>query len=181
MSRSDLLINISNLPPNGRRLEGSLPEEEINRTLADTGGGLKFVTPVGYSLTLNRVQDNMIMEASLGGEYETGCSRCLEPAKSDFALDFRQIFIPAPEDFRPEAEKADDVEQLSFYRSDEIDLTPVIFEQIFLSLPNWTLCREDCPGLCHDCGHNLNQGPCGCNKDKVDPRLAALKNFKVSE
>ena len=36
-------------------------------------------------------------------------------------------------------------------------------EQVLLSLPNRTLCKEDCKGLCPRCGQNLNQEPCNCN------------------
>ncbi|NMA14219.1 MAG: DUF177 domain-containing protein [Clostridia bacterium] len=40
-----------------------------------------------------------------------------------------------------------------------------------------TLCREDCKGLCPICGSNLNIKQCRCERESIDPRLAALKNF----
>ncbi|MFA5069058.1 MAG: DUF177 domain-containing protein [Candidatus Omnitrophota bacterium] len=43
-----------------------------------------------------------------------------------------------------------------------IDLSDDIRDSIILEYPMRRLCRPDCKGLCHKCGANLNQGPCGC-------------------
>ena len=40
------------------------------------------------------------------------------------------------------------------------------------------LCKPDCAGLCSNCGANLNEGPCNCDKEDVDPRFAALRSLK---
>ena len=48
-------------------------------------------------------------------------------------------------------------------------------EQFYLALPMKPLCREDCKGLCPQCGTNLNTGTCECRPEWEDPRLAALK------
>jgi uncharacterized protein len=40
------------------------------------------------------------------------------------------------------------------------------------------LCREDCKGICPECGIDRNTGECSCVADDIDPRWAALKNFK---
>jgi uncharacterized protein len=39
------------------------------------------------------------------------------------------------------------------------------------------LCREDCKGICPQCGKNLNLGPCDCKVENVDPRLEILKQL----
>ena len=51
-------------------------------------------------------------------------------------------------------------------------------EQFVLAVPFAPLCREDCKGLCPQCGIDLNTGTCACEKP-VDPRLAALKGLKI--
>ena len=58
----------------------------------------------------------------------------------------------------------------------KLDLSQLALEDVFLSLPSKLLCKEDCKGICPQCGKNLNEGPCGCKKE-VDPRLAALLDF----
>ena len=39
------------------------------------------------------------------------------------------------------------------------------------------LCREDCRGLCPQCGMNRNTGTCECGPGWEDPRLAPLKGL----
>jgi len=56
-----------------------------------------------------------------------------------------------------------------------IDLDTPLLEDLVLSLDFAYLCKEDCKGLCFTCGHDLNDGDCGCaNKKEIDPRLAIL-------
>jgi uncharacterized protein len=56
---------------------------------------------------------------------------------------------------------------------DTIDLGPLARDAIVLELPMATLCREDCAGLCPQCGADRNEGPCGCLAPR-DPRWANL-------
>jgi uncharacterized protein len=74
-----------------------------------------------------------------------------------------------------EVEEADLDEQL--VEGDEVDLTEIIREQILLNLPEQVLCKEDCKGLCPQCGANRNLIDCDCGEDEIDPRWAALKNL----
>jgi uncharacterized protein len=50
-------------------------------------------------------------------------------------------------------------------------------EQILLAVPARMLCREDCKGICPDCGIDRNTGECNCVTNEIDPRWAALKNL----
>ena len=60
---------------------------------------------------------------------------------------------------------------------DGIDLAPVVRDVVIAALPIRNLCRPDCKGLCPKCGADLNQADCGCDREVVDPRLAALKDW----
>ena len=51
-------------------------------------------------------------------------------------------------------------------------------EQVILDAPMQPLCREDCRGLCPQCGTNLNTDACACAPAWEDPRLAALKALR---
>jgi len=53
-------------------------------------------------------------------------------------------------------------------------------EQVLLAIPMSAVCREDCAGLCAQCGQNLNEKKCGCETKVIDPRLAPLKNIKLN-
>ena len=56
------------------------------------------------------------------------------------------------------------------------DLDDIIRTVFVLNMDSKLLCKEDCAGLCCKCGSNLNDGPCGCQKE-LDPRFAALKHL----
>ena len=73
-----------------------------------------------------------------------------------------------------DAEGADE----EIYRGKEIDLDPLLREQILLAVPGYPVCREGCRGLCTVCGANLNERECGCERRLPDPRLAGLAKFK---
>ena len=62
----------------------------------------------------------------------------------------------------------------------DIDLsTAIICETVIAAQPTANYCREDCRGLCPVCGKNLNDGECGCEREVIDPRLEALRDFIV--
>ena len=56
------------------------------------------------------------------------------------------------------------------------DLEDIVRTVFVLNLDSKLLCKEDCKGLCPQCGKNLNDGPCNCRKE-LDPRFAALKQL----
>ena len=67
---------------------------------------------------------------------------------------------------------------VSVFDGESIDVDEIVKEQILLAVPARTLCREDCQGMCPECGVDLNTGQCNCAVDEVDPRWAALKDLK---
>jgi uncharacterized protein len=107
---------------------------------------------------------------------EQSCSRCLEPFQQpiDSAFDIR--YLPQAENAGAE-EREVGSEDLSdaFYRDEQIDLRQLMEEQFYLALPMKPLCREDCKGLCPNCGTNWNETKCNCEVRWEDPRLAGLK------
>jgi uncharacterized protein len=58
-----------------------------------------------------------------------------------------------------------------------LDLGPVVRQLAVLAVPMQVYCRPDCLGLCPECGANLNEGPCNCEPDDVDPRLTGLRSL----
>jgi uncharacterized protein len=77
-----------------------------------------------------------------------------------------------------EREVEEDDLETSYYRDDQVDLSELLREQFYLALPMKPLCRDDCKGLCAQCGTNLNTGTCDCHPAWDDPRLAPLKQLK---
>jgi uncharacterized protein len=115
-------------------------------------------------------------------QLEVVCSRCLEPFEVpvDAAFDLR--YVPQSENLgEGEREIGDDDLTTAFYRDGMLDLIDLMREQFVLTLPMKPLCREDCKGICPECGTNLNKGQCDCAPRWEDPRLAALKSLLPRE
>jgi uncharacterized protein len=124
------------------------------------------------------------------GEVTVACSRCVEPVRIPIEEELRVTFMPrhelpaeddgeAAEATEDEgAELAEEDLDLFPYDGDAIDLEPLFREQLVLAIPFAPVCREDCKGLCPQCGTDRNTGTCGC-EPPIDPRLAALKGLKL--
>lgn len=102
------------------------------------------------------------------------CSRCLKETPLEIVGSFRYFYTPSAEE---DGQAADD-EMTVTYPPDaiEVDLSGQIWESLVMSLPEKVLCRDECAGLCPNCGADLNLGRCGCPAETLDPRLQALKD-----
>jgi len=143
------------------------------------GDMYRIVDPVHVNLEIHKDKDRFRLVGTAKTELELQCGRCLEPFRLPFdgAIDVR--YLPASElstDEEREVEEAD--LDTSYYRDDQIDLNELLREQFYLALPMKPLCRDDCAGLCPQCGTNLNTGTCECTSQWEDPRLAPLKGLK---
>lgn len=112
-------------------------------------------------------------------ELERACARCLEPVSQPVATDFDVRYRPVASVGRQEEiNLAEGDTEIGFYKGEGLFLADLLAEQVYLALPMKALCREDCRGLCPDCGANLNLGSCGCRRVGLDPRLAPLADWK---
>ena len=139
----------------------------------------QVVTPVELEFDIHKDKDKFRLVGRVRTELELTCSRCVEPYRFPIDATFDQRYLPASDaatDSEIEVEQ-DDLET-SYYENDQIDLSELMREQFYLALPMKPLCREDCRGLCPQCGTNLNTGTCDCSPVWEDPRLAALKQLK---
>ena len=98
------------------------------------------------------------------------CDRCA--AEFDRFIDFPIDVVLVTELSNEENED----EWVFPLEGDSADLDDIVRTVFVLNLDSKLLCKEDCKGLCHRCGKNLNDGPCGCQKE-LDPRFAALRQL----
>ena len=116
--------------------------------------------------------------APLAGE----CARCLAPLTSSVTVGFQELYLYA-ESRHDKHDKHDDQEdqdagELYHLDGDLLDLEPAFRDAVVLALPMSPLCREDCPGLCAECGAPLaDAGPGHRHDAAADPRWAALKQL----
>jgi uncharacterized protein len=125
---------------------------------------------------------NTLGEIRLRGHVEAAvegvCSRCLEAASAQIASKFDLFYRPAPKKTAHAEIHLEEGEiDLSFYTGDGVELEEAIRDFVLLSLPMRLTCREECLGLCPQCGANRNTNPCSCSSTRVDERWAALRNL----
>ena len=108
------------------------------------------------------------------------CDRCLEPFRRKLNFEFRLfLFSRLPDPDKNEFELMKDDMDVHIVKGYKVDLNEMIREQIYLSLPMKSLCREDCSGLCPDCGINLNKERCKCRRGEGHPGFSKLKALKL--
>lgn len=117
--------------------------------------------------TLALINDEFVFQGSVAGSFQYPCGRCLESAAFPFCVEAVWVFAEA---VAPRAgnrmEDDADEEVIAFaIEGNEIDLAPQVWEEIVLATPVKVLCREDCAGLCPQCGANLNRDMCTCRTD----------------
>ena len=122
-------------------------------------------------------------EVELRGELHTTvevlCGRCLKPVVLPLDAKFAERF--APEIAWRNEEQHELGEQdlnLAAFDGEAIELDDLIREEILLALPSHVLCREECQGLCAQCGADLNSAVCDCQSKEIDSRWEALKDLR---
>jgi len=136
--------------------------------------------PLHVSLQVTGNEGGITVDGELSIDWELACSRCLDPVKEHTVIPFFEQFKPASEsdEGENEDEEEDDVIAVA---GDRLDLKPFVEEALLLFMPFAPLCSDDCKGLCHTCGQNLNEHTCGCKTERIDPRLAVLKDLFKEE
>jgi len=142
------------------------------------GDAYRIVAPVHLDFDLHKDKEKFRLVGTARTELELPCSRCLEPFRMPVDASFDLRYLPATEMAAEEEREVQEEDlETSYYRDDQIDLNELLREQFYLALPMKPLCREDCKGLCAQCGTNLNTGTCACAAEWEDPRLAPLKGL----
>jgi len=127
----------------------------------------------------HKVVQDIRVKGSLETSLEVPCARCLEPVVFPVQRSFDLIYRPLGTDAGHEELSVTDAEaEIGYYQGGGLLLEDALREQVLLSVPLKTVCREDCKGFCPHCGRNLNEGECSCSDEVEDPRWAALKEIR---
>lgn len=144
--------------------------------------GVPEGAPVELELRLESVMEGVLVTGTARAVAEGECVRCLEPLHQEVAAEFQEMFsYPDADDRGRTAAPGDDAEDedMIFLEDGMFDLEPVLRDAVVLALPMQPVCREDCAGLCPDCGIRLDDEP-GHHHDAVDIRWAALQGLAGS-
>ncbi|MCL2023619.1 MAG: DUF177 domain-containing protein [Oscillospiraceae bacterium] len=108
------------------------------------------------------------LEAKFSTVFDFECHRCLEKTSRRYTGKTTRTLVLKLD--------SDEDTDLLLLPDAVLDLPELIREEMFLQLPSLLLCRDDCKGLCHQCGANLNVGECSCTTP-IDPRLEKLASI----
>ena len=107
----------------------------------------ELLEPVGVQGTVYIVGNRAEVEGEVVFTLTGECTRCLADTEKTYAIEFSEAF---GEDGYP-------------ITNGKIDLKKAVDDIIIMNTPVTFLCKDDCKGLCPECGQNLNEGECKCN------------------
>ncbi|UCF41605.1 MAG: DUF177 domain-containing protein [Gemmatimonadota bacterium] len=147
-------------------------------TTADVPADAPLLADVDFVLAEAVHVGGRLMESGAGRYYWHGrltsaltakCRRCLAEVSVKLDAEVRTLFTEDPAE--------DETAYAVAPEAGELDLSDMVREELILAVPEYVLCREECQGLCAQCGKDLNDGPCSC-RPAPDPRWGALEELK---
>ena len=160
----------------GRR-PGSMRPVQFPALAPDDLGGELIGVPAGsdidLDLRLESVMEGVLVSGHATVQLAGECGRCLEPVRESLTVRLQELYV-YPESTTDETEEDEETAQME---GDLLDLEPALRDAVVLSLPLTPLCRQDCSGLCAECGERLDDLPEDHQHDAPDPRWSALHDL----
>lgn len=127
-----------------------------------------------FVLTITNTGDKVL---ELKGEgqitVDIPCDRCLKPLKTE--ISFR---IDEELDMKlTDEERKEDLDENAYLNGMDLDMDRLVYLEVLMNWPLKSLCKENCKGICSQCGKNLNEGSCNCADQPRDPRMAAISDI----
>jgi uncharacterized protein len=136
------------------------------------------VRPARIAGEVSRVEGGHSLTASLAWDGSLECSRCLAPYDFSYQEDFSLVLYPRKNISEADLELEREDLDAYFYDDPNVPVAPIVEERIQMAIPMKPLCREDCLGLCVQCGADRNVTRCDCVVEFIDPRWRALELLK---
>jgi uncharacterized protein len=125
---------------------------------------------IHVDLRLEAMNDGIEVTGTVTAPWSTVCRRCLADVSGEAVGVIDELYQIHPLD--PDAYVIED---------GQLDLVPLVRETVLLELDLERLCRDDCAGLCPNCGVDRNVTSCSCDTSVSDDRWAALEGFVPEE
>jgi uncharacterized protein len=157
---------------------GSTRNLPVESPPLDLGPDLRQTRGVTGDIRLTRTNRGLLVRGRLSTAIEQSCSRCLRELEWPVEIEIEEEALPSvdPASGLPmDTEAEPDLLRLNDHH--ELELDGEVRDAIVLAEPIAPLCREDCPGLCLECGQSLDGGPHDHGDVEVDPRLEVLRRF----
>lgn len=117
---------------------------------------------------------------TIATKMQSTCARCLELVEIDLEEEMRLLYFSMSADADVQKhEVAGDQVDMGFYEEPGPELVDVLQEQVMLLLPMRSVCKDECKGICEQCGINRNEEKCDCVSILSDSRWDVLRKFKL--
>jgi uncharacterized protein len=176
-------IRVKAVPAEGLEIEGKIDPSDIELDIA----GHELIEALTFSGRATRTGDDVIVKGRLTGTMLSQCGLCLGDFKATIDAAVDVVFAPWVEsqdeqDERDEQERGDEVVGpsvgFSYYDGRYIDLNEEIRDVLLVELPIRPVCSEDCKGLCHVCGADLNEASCRCDTSNESSPFGKLEELR---
>lgn len=135
----------------------------------DFDSSIDFASDISLIGTITNMSSSLFLDATISFSANLLCDRCLSPITKKFDIKLQ-------ENLAKENSLSEDDDYIP-YSNDKVLLLEVIYQAIFVEISQKQLCFDACKGLCSICGADLNEAPCNCDSEEIDPRLLKLKDF----
>ncbi len=169
-------INVAQLL---KEQSGNAREYDLREDISHLDPEIVPLSALTGKAQLIRTSDGVLVHGTMRTNLELNCSRCLDP----FSM---PVTFLLEEEFRPTIDiisgatlphQLDDESATQIDAHHVLDLSEVIRQDLLLAIPSHPVCRNNCAGLCPECGQNLNTNPHQHAHDEIDPRLQVLQKL----
>ncbi len=174
--RAPLVLDSRELP---RRPGSMRTHNRVAPAPADLGVemiGVPQGADVRFDLRLESVSEGVLVTGTITVPLEGECGRCLTSISAELTVPVQELFAYE----NSTTDETTDADEVGRMQGDLIDLEPTLRDAVVLALPVNPVCREDCPGLCPECGVRWDELPKGHTHEQTDPRWAALSKLDLT-
>ncbi|WP_200211876.1 YceD family protein [Micromonospora coerulea] len=175
--RSPLVLDTRDLP---RRPGALRTVKRVVPAPADLGVELISVpegADLDLDLRLQSVSEGVLVSGTISGPVKGECGRCLREINDSVVVNVQELYAYE----NSTTDTTTDEDEVGRMQDDLIDLEPALRDAVVLTLPTNPLCREDCPGLCTECGVHWDDLPADHSHQQIDPRWAGLSQLTRKE
>lgn len=149
------------------------------------GMDVRLGGPLVAKMQLLPQEDGLLVRGQIKGRIIMPCNLCTEDAAAEIDHRF-DSFEPFPAEPDEDKEPDSDVDEYFIRVAPhgnglEINLGALAWEEFLEALPQYPLCKDNCAGICPECGKNRNSESCGCSKEAYDPRMDKLLGLKINK
>jgi len=171
---------IKDILDDGLEVRAPMPAELAEDALRPSGADLE-ASSLQVELQLFRQSDEVLVRGRIHGDVEVPCGMCLTPAKIEIEAPVELLYAPPGQ--TPELDDDDPLSEMDVLHHDNavVNVDEALRDLVIVSMPMAPRCSDSCKGLCVECGHNLNEGPCAHVQPKVVSDAPLRAESKLAE